>query len=335
MHDSSQGIPMRQFIFAPSCVPAVPGKENAGAEFLREEIEEIFHMKRVLGLAEVMDFIGVINNDERMVEILEAAEERGLFIQGHVSGLDGRALSAYRCAGPVSNHKSTTSKEIRDKIRVGMYVDARESSMAKNVKDLVEGVKDFRYLDNLTICTDDKEPGDILELGHVNNVIRETVKHGLHPIDAIKSATLNVARGIGIENLGAIAPGYVADLIITESLKDINPKAVFFQGELVAKEGKLIVDIDSKDFEIERRNTLYVEDLNLEDFKVKAPIDNGKVKVNIIKYRDLTLSPTELETVELKVKDGYLDISPDEDLKFAMVINRHKGFNTKSYAVCN
>ena len=167
----------------------------------------------------------------------------------------------------------------------------------------------------------------------MNNVIREAVKHGLHPIDAIRSATLNAAREVGIKNLGAIAPGYVADLIITESLEDIEPIAVFFQGELVAREGKLVVDIDSKDFEIERRNTVYVEDLNLEDFKIKAPIDNGTIKVNIIKYSSLVSSSTELETTEIPVKDGYLDISNDESLKFAIVINRHKGFNTKSYAI--
>ncbi|MBU5485863.1 adenine deaminase [Clostridium sp. MSJ-11] len=333
MHECSKGVPMRQYILAPSCVPAVPGKENAGAEFLRKEIEELFSLDRIIGLGEVMDFLGVINNNPRMVEILAAAEEKGLFIQGHAPFLDGRALSAYLCAGPVSDHESRSQKEVRDKLRVGMYVDARESSISKDIKSLVAGAKDFRYLDNLTVCTDDREPEDIVEAGHVNDVIKQAVLGGLHPIDAIRCATFNSARELGINNLGAIAPGYVADLIITESLEDIKPKAVFFEGDLVAEEGKLAVDMEFMDFEVENRNTVYVKDLTLEDFRIKAPIKEGKVRVNVINYTSLLFSPTKLNTEEIEVKDGYLDISKDENLKFAIVVNRHNGFDTKAYAI--
>lgn len=333
MHENSKDLPMRQYILAPSCVPAVLGKENSGAEFFRKEIEELFNLDRVIGIGEVMDFLGVVNNDDRMVEILEAAEEKDLFIQGHAPFLDGRMLSAYVCAGPISDHESRIEKEVRDKLRVGMYVDARESSISKDIKSLVKGVKDFRYLDTLTICTDDREPEDILRTGHINDVVRQAVQGGLNPLDAIRSATLNSAREIGIKNLGAISPGYVADMIITESLEDIKPDAVFFKGELVAEKGELLNPIKNSNEEIENRNTIYVEDMKEEDFKIKAPIKEGKVKVNVIKYTSLSFSPTELEVEEVPVKDGYLDISEDKDLKFAMVINRHKGHETKSYAL--
>ena len=150
MHDSSEGLPMRQYVLAPSCVPAVLGLENSGAEFFSEEIEELLKLDRVIGLGEVMDFVGVIENSDRMVCILNEAEKRGGFIQGHAPFLSGRVLSSYLCGGATTDHESRTSQEARDKIRNGMYVDARESSISKNVDAIVKGVSGFRYLDNLT-----------------------------------------------------------------------------------------------------------------------------------------------------------------------------------------
>ena len=163
MHQSSEGLPMRQFILAPSCVPAVPGIENAGAEFFADDMNEMLKMERIIGLAEVMDFPGVINNDKRMVDIINVFEERDLFMQGHLPHVSGRDLSAYAAAGPNSDHESRTGQEARDKMRLGIYVDARESSISKNVEDIVKSVRDFRYHNFLTLCTDDREPDDILK----------------------------------------------------------------------------------------------------------------------------------------------------------------------------
>lgn len=333
MVDNSKDVPMRQFILAPSCVPSVPGKENAGAEFKKEEIEEILNLDRVIGLGEVMDFLGVINNDKRMVDILNLVEEKDLFIQGHAPYLSGKDLSAYMCAGPITDHESRSSQEARDKLRVGMYVDARDSSISKNVEDIVNGIKDFRYLDYLTLCTDDKEAADILENGHMNEVVISAIKSGINPIDAIRSATLNIAREINIRNLGAIAPGYVADMLIVDSLESIKPEAVFFKGELVAQNGELKKRVEKKEFDIENRNTVYVDNIEENDFKIKAPINEGLIKTNVIKYRSLKSSSTDFVVEELPVKDGYIDISHDSDLKYVIVINRHKGFETKGYGI--
>lgn len=333
MHECSKNIPMRQYILIPSCVPAVPGLENSGATFTEKEVKELLGLERVIGLAEVMDFLGVINNDDRMVNIIKAVEEKNLFIEGHAPLLSGRNLSAYLCAGPVSDHECTTSQEARDKIRSGMYVDARESSITKNVEAIVNGVKNFRYFDSLTLCTDDREPEDILKAGHMNDVVRKAVKCGLHPLDAIRSATINVAKEIGVKNLGAIAPGYVADMIIANSLEELIPTAVFFQGNLVAEEGILKVELENKNFETERENTINVNVLKVEDFKIKAPVDEGKIKTRVIKYNHLNSSDTDFTVEELPVKDGFIDISFDHNLKFATVINRHKGHNTKGYGI--
>ncbi|MGL5244532.1 MAG: adenine deaminase, partial [Sarcina sp.] len=334
MHDSSLDLPMRQYVLAPSCVPSVLNMENAGATFTDKEVEEMFNMERVIGLGEIMDFLGVINNDARMDSIIEIGEKLGGFLQGHAPFSCGRPLSAYLTRGIKSCHESRFSQEAKDKIRNGMFVDARESSISKNVKDLYEGVKDFRYLDNFTLCTDDREPEDIVKDGHINYVIKEVIKAGMNPIDAIRSATLNSARELEVSNLGGIAPGFVADLVITPSLENIVPSAVFFYGELVAENGKLINEIKKEKFDVENRNTIYIdENLTLEDFKIKAPIKDGKVKVNVIKYEDKVRSITTLSEQEVNVVNGYVDLSNNNDLMTVIVINRHKGKNTKAIAI--
>ncbi len=138
MHDSGEGLPQRQFVDIPSCVPAVPGCENAGAEFFAKEIEELADLKRVIGLAEVMDYIGIINQEDRMVDIIHAAEKKGLYLQGHAPFVSGRNLSAYLIGGPISDHESRVGSEALEKLRYGMHVDARESSITRNVKDIWE-----------------------------------------------------------------------------------------------------------------------------------------------------------------------------------------------------
>ncbi|MFU7517079.1 adenine deaminase [Clostridium sp. HCS.1] len=330
MHDSSEDLPMRQYVLAPSCVPAVLGLENAGAEFFVEEIEEMLNLDRVIGLGEVMDFIGVIENSDRMVSILEEAEKRGSFIQGHAPFLNGRMLSAYLCGGATTCHESRTSQEARDKIRNGMYVDARESSISKNVTDIVKGVKNFAYLDNLTLCTDDREADEILKNGHMNDVVRRAIKAGLNPIDAVRSATINSAREIGITNLGAIAPGYVADLVVLDDLEDMLVKTVIFQGEIVAEDGVLLKAIEDKKYDIELENSVHVDKLSLEDFKLKAPIENGQIKVNVIRYNSQASSSTEIIEEVVEVENGYVTLKDNDDLRFVIVINRHGKLNTKS-----
>lgn len=333
MHECSKNLPMRQLILIPSCVPAVPGLENSGAVFSEYEIRSLLNLHRVIGLAEVMDFVGVINNDDRMYNIINAVDERNMFIEGHAPNLSGRELSAYLCAGPNSDHESTTSNEAREKIRAGMFVDARESSITKNVEAILNGVKDFRYFDNLTLCTDDREPEDIINIGHMNDVVRKAIKCGMHPIDAIRSATINVAREIGLKQLGALAPGYVADMVLVDSLEELIPFAVFFEGKLIAKNGKLIEDLENKIFELEEKNTVYVHDLNVSDFVIKAPIQEGTITTRVIKYLDFNSADTEFVIEKLNVKNGCVDISTDNDLKYAVVINRHQGHNEIGYGI--
>lgn len=344
MHDSGEGLPQRQFVDIPSCVPAVPECENAGAEFFAKEIEELAELKRVIGLAEVMDYIGVINQEDRMADIIHAAERKGLYLQGHAPFVSGRNLSAYLIGGPVTDHESRTGEEAIEKLRSGMYIDSRESSITHNVKDIWEGVKHCKFFDHYCLCTDDREADDLLHEGHINYVVNAAIKYGMDPITAIKSATLNTAREINVTDLGAIAPGYVADMLLVEDLSNIHPTHVFFEGKLVAQDGKLLQPIEDKEYEIETRNSVQLKELSLDDFHVDTPVENGKVNVNVMVYPNLELSSTYVEKTEFEVKDGSI-VLPSDDYKFVIVLNRYgkgtigkgivKGFGTKKGALAS
>ncbi len=333
MLEASRDLPMRQLVMVPSCVPSVPGKEHSGAVFTADDIETMLEMERVIGLAEVMDYPGVLHHDSRMSGILQKALDRDVFIQGHAPFLYGRELSAYRAAGPQSDHESRTGQEARDKIRVGMVVDARESSGAKNVRDILTGIQGFRYLDYLTLCTDDREPEDILLKGHMNDVVKSAVDSGLDPVDAIRCATLNIARSVGLRNVGAVAPGYTADLILAADLTHIQPTRVFFAGVEVAHQGVLKQSIPEVDHPFQHKNTIHVNDVSIETFRFRAPIEEGRIPTRIIAYRESTSSTTDFMVEELPVHGGYLDLAHRPDLKYAVILNRHGGIASRGYGI--
>ena len=324
MHDAALGLPMRQLINIPSCVPSVPGLENAGATFDADTIRRLAQLENVHGLAEVMDFIGVVEGEERMLDIIAAAEENGLYLQGHLPRQTGRMVSAYRVGGPWTCHESTTSEESVDKMRAGMYVDARDSSISRNVTAVWEGVGEFPCLDRLTFCTDDREADDILYVGHIDDVVRHAVSLGMDPVLAIRSATLLPAQAARLDNLGAVAPGYVADFLLLDNLRDLTVKEVFTAGRRVAADGALLVDIPQKAHPFEAVNSMDLPALQLADFGLKAPAGCGdRVAVNVMTYGDMEVSTADAVVETLPVKDGLVDISGDPDLCYAIVINRY------------
>lgn len=335
MLEASQNLPMRQYILVPSCVPSVPGLETGGAEFENEDIAEMLEWDRVLGLAEVMDFPGVINNSQRMTDILNCTNKKEKFIQGHAPGLSGRKLSAYLCAGPKSDHEIRNGAEAKEKLRKGMIVDARESSMSQNVESIISAVNNFNYLNNLTFCTDDREPEDLLKEGHINHAINQAIMSGMDPIRAIRSSTLNAARAAGIEKLGAIAPGYAADFLILPNLKDVNPTYVFSKGELVAKKGELTKKISKESYKLEKINSVHVNNLKKKNFTIKAPKKSGKIATRVISYETYNSSITKFDIENLPVKKGYINIDNYEDLKYVFVLNRYNKSNNQSGIVRN
>lgn len=323
MHDDGDDLPMRQCIDIPSCVPAVPGLENAGADFKADSIAELAKLPRITGLAEVMDYLAVIHGEDRMMDILDVAEQNNIYMQGHAPFLSGRMLSAYLCGGPETCHESRDTNEAYEKYRQGMFIDMRDSSMCKNVPEIWAALKNSRYLDHLCLCTDDRESEDILTVGHINDVVRVAIRNGMNPIDAIRSATFNTAREIGLKRLGAIAPGYVADMVLLPDLEEMKPTAVYFGGRKVAENGKMTVSIPERSFALERANSMNVKELSPADFTIKAPVENGKVRVNVMDFCGSTGSLSNAVEYELDVEDGKLILS-DPQMMFVAVVNRHK-----------
>ncbi|HIW89977.1 MAG TPA: amidohydrolase family protein [Candidatus Ligilactobacillus excrementipullorum] len=325
MHDAGLDLPMRQWINIPSSVPAVPGLEEAGAEFDASVIDRLAKLPNVIGLAEMMDYKGVELGSDRTISMIEAAERNGLYVQGHVPNEFGRNLSAYVVGGPTTDHETRTAAEAKSKLRSALYLDARESSMAKNIAEIWQGVKDLPWRDRLALCTDDREAADLLTSGHLNHVVQQVIANGMPAIEAVRASSLHAAEELGVTNLGAIAPGYVADFLLVRDLAEFKPEQVYFGGKLVAENGKMVAPIEPKPFEIETRNTVNILPLELEDFQLTAPNgqQNGTVKINVPTYTDYNDSMTRLQVEELPVKDGIVDISADPDLAYVITVNRY------------
>lgn len=319
---------MNQYVLAPSCVPCAPGLETAGAAFGSSEIDEILEKENVLGIAEVMDYYGVINNSRRMVDILEVTKRKSGFIQGHFYGNDPRELSAYLCGGPQSNHEFFSGNDALQAVRSGMIADARDSSFAKNIKSIIAGLQGVDTFDRLTLCTDDIESEQLRDEGHLNQCVKSAIEAGLPFPDAIRSVTIIPAQHFKIRNLGAIAPGYVANLNFIEGEKDqVIVDEVFFEGELIAKGNRMIKDYPKYEHKVETLNTVFIDHFDYSNLKIKAPIKKGLIKTRVIEYESYQSLFTLEKFMDLPVVDGYLSLKQNQELNYIAVINRHKDCN--------
>lgn len=327
MYEASEGLPMRQLIDIPSCVPSVPGLEHGGAVFSASEVHELSTLDRVIGLAEVMDFTGVAQGDPRMMEMIEAARAHGLYLQGHAPGVGGRLLSAYRCGGPGTCHESSSGAEALEKMRSGMVVDARDSSIVRNVASIWEGVRTVPYLTQLCFCTDDREADEILRSGHINDVVRHAISCGMDPVAAIRSATYQTAQTAHIENLGAIAPGFAADFLLVDDLRKLVPSYVFFGGQLVARSGKLTVTLPQRSFPLEEKNAVCIRPLTTENFTLKAASSRERACIRVLEYPDPIMPFTLQKTAQVALDAGAVKLETP-DMKYVAVVNRYPGQDT-------
>jgi len=227
-------LPFDLFLMAPSCVPAT-SRETSGANLGPEEIGKILKFKECLGLGEVMNFPGVIGGDEAVLKKINLA--RGKIIDGHAPGLGGKALSAYIAAGIYSDHESVSPDEAKEKLQRGMWLMLREGSSEKNLEALLPLVTDKTW-QRCMFVVDDRSCLDLLKDGDIDGVVRKAIRLGLEPVRAIQLATINPAEYFRRQGLGAIAPGYMANLIILGDLPGFKIEQVFYQGKLVAEEGK-------------------------------------------------------------------------------------------------
>lgn len=224
MYKLTDELPLRVLFMLPSCVPATPF-EHSGAKLVAEDMEHFMHKSRILGLGEVMDANSVINCSQEMLDKLRLFDKRP--IDGHAPMLEGMGLNAYRVAGAFSDHECSTYEEVKQKLTTGMNILLRIGSAANNMDGVLRRIaKEKLPTRNMMFCTDDKHIEDIRREGHINANARMAVAAGIDPIEAIKMASYNAARAYGIRGVGAIAPGYKADMVLLEDLKDFKVKQV-------------------------------------------------------------------------------------------------------------
>ncbi len=321
MIDSSADIPLSVFICIPSCVPAVEGAETAGASFSAADVSEMLRWPRVLGVAEVMDYQGVVNGDPRMLDIIQAGHDEGTIIQGHSPLLRGRDLNAYMAAGVHNDHELRDGNEGLEKLRLGLLPLLKVSSHGNHVPIILPTLLQAPHVD-IGLCTDDVEPADLMANGHMDRVIREMIAHGVAPVRAIRWATWIGAQHYGLRDRGAIAPGYRADMVLLDSLEEVRVQNVFAGGKQVVSNQQLTVDIPLATLPSPGGNTVHLNPLEAADLSPTAPIDEGLIQINVMHLLPSRLTELQTKTAHVKQSKIALD-TVAADACYLAVIPRH------------
>jgi adenine deaminase len=310
-------IPLDYYVMVSSCVPASPFESN-GATVGAEDITRFLAEEpRAIGVAEMMDFPAVVSGADDVLEKIEAAvRAKGGHIDGHAPGLSGRDLNAYLAAGVRSDHECSTYQEALEKRRLGMWVMIREGSAAQNLEALLPLVKEFGP-GNCVLCTDDREPDQLLAEGHINHVMRKAVSLGCSPYHAVVMATLFPARYHRLHQHGAIAPGYDADVVAVPDMKTFRPTRVWKRGRLVAADG-VAVDIPKVSAPDWMRGSVRVRHLSAEDFAIRA---DGRVRVIGVDSGQIVTRSLQAEP---GIRDGLAVADPSRDLAKIAVVERHR-----------
>ena len=317
--NETKDLPVNVYIMLPSCVPATPF-ETSGAVLKAEDYSEIINNQHILGLGELMDFVGTVNRAPDIMDKIKLAKDHNMVIDGHAPMLTGKALDDYVLAGVDTDHECSTVEEMEEKIQRGMYVQLREGTAAKNLETLLKGVTEYN-INRCFFCTDDRHPEDLLKDGSVDNNVRKAIRLGMEPINALKMATINPTECYNLGKLGAIAPGYKADFFLFDDLENIQAKSVYLAGEKVAENGETIVEFPQK-LSPKVLSKMKVKDINTDDLKLKL----NSNKVNVIQMQKDSLITTKVIR-EVEVKDNYFEFSND-DIKKIAVIERHTGKST-------
>ncbi len=303
----------------PSCVPATPF-EDAGAIVKAEDMEEPLRRENVLGLAEFMNYPGVIGcADLDLDKIIAAKNLGGKAIDGHAPGVHGKDLTAYISAGIRDDHECESLLGMEERLRQGVYVMLRQGTVCHDLNNLVKGVSKGNSR-RILLCSDDRQPKTILTLGHLDNSLRMCVEAGVDPIEAIRFATLNAAECFHMYDKGAIAPSYLADIVLLDDLKDFKVRKVFAKGELVAEDGKYLPSFSKEPID-SVSGSIHIGDFSKEKFKMRLKSDEVWA-IEILPGGVLT------KKVPVKVKldkDGEFVFDEKQDIVKVAVVERHKG----------
>jgi len=321
--DQTKNLPLNVYIMVPSCVPAT-SFENNGASLSAEVMEPLTAVDRVIGLGEVMDYVSVLNGDKTMLKKMDLFDHA--IIDGHSPSLTGNELNAYRAAGVLTDHECSTVDEALERLRLGMYVQIREGTAARNLETIVKGLLQKNVgFERCVFCTDDKHLEDIKREGHTSYNVKKAIACGLDPIDAIRAATINAAECYRLKRLGAIAPGYSADIILLNDIESFNIEKVFFRGR----------PLDSYDLSLRQSspledknviNTVRIPGITRDDLRIRLNGDTATV-IRILPDNLVTKK----EIAKVKAEKG-LFVADKEYSKLA-VIERHKSLNNTGLGI--
>lgn len=321
MIDSAKNIPFDFYFMLPSCVPSTPF-ENSGATLTSSDLKDFYSNSKVLGLAEVMDYPSVSNCNDDMINKLYDAISNNSIIDGHGAGLNTHSINVYSTANIKTDHECATYEQLIDRVRRGIYVLMREGTVAKNLNDLIKGASIFNSR-RLCLCTDDKHIDDLAQNGSIDTSIKICIKCGLAPEIAIQMATLNAAECYKLKNKGAIAPSYIADFIILDSLEDFKINSVYKNGKLVVANNRLIDDTKNYNLCPTLSTSINIPPLTKDILKIDI---KNKSTLNVIE-----LIPNKLESNHLKLdistlnlNDEFVSLTTNDDLLKIAVIERHK-----------
>lgn len=315
MLEATEKLPLTVRIMLPPCVPAT-SFEHSGATLSATELEELIDHKNVGGIAEVMNFPGVVAGDTDMLKKIALGHTHGKIVDGHSPTLEGKALNAYVAAGVMTDHECTTLEEMQDRLSRGMYVLIREGSAARNLDALLKGITPAT-MRRCVFCTDDRQPEDIVTGGHINNHLRKAVSKGIDPVSAIIMATLNAAECYNLKGKGAIAPGYDADLCLVEDLQSFTMHSVFAKGKLVAKKGRIACNI------AEHSTEAVVNSVNIHNMQpeeLQLPLNTSRA--NVIKMLPHSII-TEAVIRDVSAPEGIFDTVYNKNILKLAVIERH------------
>ncbi len=329
MVDEAQKQPIHVWVQMPSCVPSAPGLETPGASIGPEEVAEAMTWPGIIGLGEMMNFPGVYNADEKMLAEMEATRQAGKVIGGHYASPDlGLPFHGYVAGGPEDDHEGTRLEDAVDRVRQGMKAMLRYGSawhdVAAQIKAITQLGLDPRHF---ILCTDDSHAETLVEDGHMDRVLRHAISEGLPPMIALQMATLNTAEHFGVaREVGQIAPGRWADILIVPDLNDFRPRLVMARGRIIAEKGKWLVELPTMTYpEWVTHSVNLKRPLTAADFVLQAPPgSNGRVRANVIGVIE-NQAPTRHLRFEISPDHGMVHADLGRDLAKVALVERHRG----------